>query len=854
LQTDGPVVISIQDDSGLRALTGTLDSLGSEPRLVVMLGSSQGRFVRALSERPGAPPLVLVLEPNLESARRVHEQRARDARLADRLVLYGPDQLAPTHDFVAAYLTVCQFLMRSKLPGRAIRLVIDPLAEATPMGRSLKRAALDLQHGFSREFLHVVASRPELTTLLRGVGDYFAAQGEPYTALKFYSQLPAPLLSSAAEAAARCLLALGNRELAEHWLGAAPIDEHARAELLALVVASAPPAFDAAACLESNLRFLERTFPDAANALRASEPAADLHRLDLGDGPPLLVRATGLQLVEENARIDPSELQTALAGSAAQGQDHVCIGRWVKYADAARLAISTPTLVRQHGWRRITFLLESDVPALLSLLAADPLEPWFDADQVRLHVGPDAVEHYAASLEANLHQPVPELSIALPAAANANLLERREAKLQGTQELYRALERRYDGHPQRLLQTLEGASRPLRIALMTSRYTTVLQFVTRDLAEAFESLGHRCRVLCEARPGEELVSHGVAEDLLDFEPDFLFVIDHIRPEYQGLLPSGLPVITWVLDELPALKDPKLIAQLGPLDLTYGFNGAIERGFRELGYPRVGRLPFAVNSARYFPEPPALDAHGIAFTTHIGQFDRDPAEAPGLNQRLLARLAALPEILLEMGKIRPILQELLTELGRRVSPGEEQTLLYYALQVARQYDRQHVAERVLDSGLPLEVYGLGWDTLPRFVGRAHPSVAPGAALRQVYRQHRAVLHINRGCNIHPRVLETLASGGLVIARWDPVDDEPGETLASFGEDLCLFRSPEELTALLKRALTDDAFRSDMIARGQARVLAQHTYQSRSSQILGDLRQLLEARSSQSAAVVPHPLSA
>ncbi len=848
----GPVVIPALDDSGLRALTGVLDSLGSEPGLVVMLGSSQGRFVRALSERAASPPLVLVLEPELESARRVHEQRARDARLAERLVLYGPDQLAPTHDFVAAYLTVCQFLMRSKLPGRAIELVVDPLTEATPIGRSLKRAARDLQRGFSREFLHVVASRPELTTLLRGLGDYFAAQGEPYTALKFYSQLPAQLLSGAAEAATRCLLALGNRELAQHWLSAAPIEPHPRAELLALLSAADPSPFDAAACLETNLRLLERTFPDAARTLREGAPAPDVFRLDLGDPAPLLVRATGLQLIEESPRIDPSELQTALASSAAQGQDHVCIGRWVKYADAARLAISTPTLVRQHGWRRITFLLESDVPALLSLLSAEPLEPWFDAEQVRLHVGPNAVEHYVQSLEANLHQPVPELSIALPAAASANLLERREAKLQGTHELYRALERRYDEHPQRLLQVLESASRPLRIALMTSRYTTVLQFVTRDLTEAFESLGHSCRVLCEARPGEELVSHGVAEDLLDFEPDFLFVIDHIRPEYQGLLPSGLPVVTWVLDELPALKDPKLIAQLGPLDLAYGFNGAIERSFRELGYPHVGRLPFAVNSARYFPEPPALDAQGIAFTTHIGQFDRDPQEAPGLNAKLLPRFAALPEIPLEMGKIRPLLSESLAELGRRVSPGEEQTLLYYALQVARQYDRQHVAEQVLDSGLPLEVYGLGWDSLPRFAGRAHPSVTPGAALRRIYRQHRAVLHINRGCNIHPRVLETLASGGLVIARWDPVDDEPGETLASFGEDLCLFRSPAELTALLKRALSDDAFRSDMIARGQARVLTQHTYQSRGSRILGDLRHLLEVRSSQSAAA--HPLSA
>jgi hypothetical protein len=847
-------VVIASYEAALGSIEGALTAHAAGPPLLVLVGSSQGRWVQALIDRSPEPPITLVLEPDPQAARRVHELRAREPRLAERLVLYGPDQLAPTHDFVAAYLTICQFLMRSKLPGRAVVLLADPVTAQTAVGRSLARAATDLGLGMSREFLRVVAERPELQTLMRGLGDYFAAQGEPYTALKHYGLLPAAQLSMAGDSAVACLVALGNPELSRHWLSTAPLEPKRREELQAKWAANEPRAFDAAACLERNLLLLERHFPDATRTLRESAPAPDLFRIDVGSGTPLLARATGLQLLEETPRLDARELEKELMGCASQGQDHVCVGRWVRFAEAARYAISTPTLVRQHGWRRVTSLIETDVPSLVSLLSAAPLEPWFDAEQVRLHVGPDALERYVASLEANLHEPVPDLAIALPAAAREDLLARRAARLESTAEHYQALERRYQGHPERLRETLASAARPLRIALMTSRYTTVLQFVTRDLAEAFESLGHRCQVLCEARAGEELVSHGVAQELLAFEPDFLFVIDHIRPEYQDLLPSGLPVVTWVLDELPALKDPRLIAQLGALDLTYGFNGAIERSFRELGYPWVGRLPFAVNSALYFPEPPAADASGIAFTTHIGQFDRDPSEVPGLNRKLLARFDELPEIPLEMGKIRPLLRESLAELNHPASFAEETTLLYHALQVARQHDRQRVAERVLDSGLPLAVYGLGWDSLPRFAGRAHPSVAPGAELRRVYRQHRAVLHINRGCNIHPRVLETLACGGLVFARWDPVDDEPGETRASFGDDLCLFRSHEELTALLQRALTDDAFRNDMIQRGQARVLTQHTYECRARQIIGDLQQLLEARASQPALAPPQPLSA
>jgi hypothetical protein len=432
-------------------------------------------------------------------------------------------------------------------------------------------------------------------------------------------------------------------------------------------------------------------------------------------------------------------------------------------------------------------------------------------------------------------------------------LQQRLHKLSRAPELFTALERRYEQHPARLRAVLQERTRPLRVLLMTSRYTTVLQHVTRDLAEGFEQLGHQATVLCEGRPGESMIAFCTAERLLELEPDFVFVIDRIRPEYAGLLPSGLPVVTWVLDELPGLKDPAAIARLGGLDLAYGFNGAVARSFRKLGYPQVGQLPFAVNPARYFAEPPLADAHGIAFTTHIGQFGQDPPTAPGLNAQLARRFDAQPEIPLEMPRIEPLLASALAELGLNASAEATRHLLYHGLQLARQQDRERVAQRIVRAGLPLTVYGLGWDSMPEFKDMTGGVVQPGPALRQVYRQHRAVLHINRGCNIHPRVLETMCSGGLVIARWDPVDDERGETCDQLGDALPLFRNHDEMVALLQRATNDDAFRNELILRGQARVLEHHTYRARARKVLLDLSELVERHLHADAASVATPSS-
>jgi hypothetical protein len=90
-----------------------------------------------------------------------------------------------------------------------------------------------------------------------------------------------------------------------------------------------------------------------------------------------------------------------------------------------------------------------------------------------------------------------------------------------------------------------------------------------------------------------------------------------------------------------------------------------------------------------------------------------------------------------------------------------------------------------------------------------------------------------------VLETLCSGGLVIARWDPLDEEPGETRDQLGDVLPLFHDYDEMVELLQRAVSDDAFREDLVSRGQARVLAEHTYQVRARKVLADLAPVLAA---------------
>lgn len=823
-------------------------------RLVVLIGSMHGTLVEAAAERFPAPTRLLVLEPRAFAAEAVRALPNDDAELAERTILLAPEQLEHCGEFLNAYLLFFQFLLEVREPPHELTLVLDPELSTSPLARVLFAAASDLAYRLSHDFLHGVGQREDFADLLRAFADFLRASGEPYHAFKFYAALPESRRERRSiEGAFECLLALGNAPLIEHWLLQSELEPELAAELRARIPAALRAAcHDRAARLERNRAFLARRFPQAVDALPAPSPdtftvelVPAIWRLrepiaataELPEAYPLVLRLSSRGVEELNPLPHLAELQGALQTCAAAGQDHASIGGWVRHAAIAFNLLASPSRIKQHGWKRIVFLVEEDAAALSALLQGIELEPLLELEQLRLFVGTGAFDALASALEQNMNQGVPGLNLGIPKELQQRILRRRTELSVRTPELHGLFKARCRGLPERLLHALRSGERPLRIALLTSRYTTVIQYVTRDLAAGFSELGHRCEVLLEPAAGENLVSHWAAERLLEFEPDVLVVIDHVRPEYGALLPEGLPVVTWILDEVPWLKDPRHIRQLGALDLAYGFSRAVQQGFLELGYPNVGHLPFAVNPEQYWPEQPDPSARGIAFTTHIGQVDPDPDGAPGLGALLEARLSSYPEVPLEMPRILPDLQACLSQLSLRPSEAQQQAWLYHALQLARQLDRQRVAEHIVDAGLPLDLYGLGWDKLDRFAPRARGVVAPGPELRDVYRRHRVVLHINRGCNIHPRVLETLCAGGLVIARWDPADDLPGETRDQL-EELCLFRSRDELLSLLRRALEDDRFRREASERGQARVLRCHTYRTRARTILNDLTALLE----------------
>ena len=751
------------------------------------------------------------------------------------------------------------FLATQARPGGAL-VVLDPTLTASADHRRARDVVRDLCTGFSARFLAELNDPAEVpASFLRTVADFLFAQGDRYHALKLYllihesaaqPQLAWRILECWSDLTAfpqvkrwlqQEIFPAGIRESLGAQLEAARVDQEAlRAETFT-----------------RNLAALQTHFPAAAAQVAAARAArANLELVELPEVPwmayahgglsvqrgpyPLLVRIEGSRLSELNPPPAPEDVHAAMSPPAQRDQAHACVADWVRHAAEAHLLLCTDVSSPIPGWHRVVHLIEADAAALALLLETADLSDRLQPDRVHLFVGQQADRDFLRTLDREPNRVIPGVWFGVGPRLQAGLTAVNRLRVQRTSDNLAVLEKRYEvGHARHVLAALQGPrARPLRIVFVTSRYTTVVQYLAADFATALQRLGHAAFVLLEERSGQELGYEYLTGKLLELAPDLVFLTNHTRPELGQVFPPGLPVVTWIQDELPVLADPAHIRALGPLDLVYGYSTTVQRRYQDLGYPWVGHLPFAVLASP--PAPPADACRDeVVYATHLEEVGEAPLS--GLGAWLEARLSALPRIPIGTPKIEPLLREGCAALGHPLSDEVAQRLVFWCAMFARRLDRLRVADAVLAAGLPLALHGRGWETVPRFRPHARGVVAPGESLRRLFRESKVVLHINGECNLHPRVLDGFSAGGFVLGRHEDSDDLPGETADQFdlGRELLLFRDDEEMARLIRRALTDEPWRRGVIAAAQARIQRAHTYENRAAIILGDLDRRLTA---------------
>jgi hypothetical protein len=447
------------------------------------------------------------------------------------------------------------------------------------------------------------------------------------------------------------------------------------------------------------------------------------------------------------------------------------------------------------------YLLETDIRVFGAMLWAVESMAELCDDRVSILIGPDCV---AAMIELMRREPtraIPDYIVRSPTSDQATndrlmdaireLVDARERQALAT---IASMRNHYDALPASHWAERFAPCRrdKLRILGLTSRFTTVLQYSMRDLKAAFERLGHDFRLLIEDGDHDLLPPARTAEVIEEFHPDLILAIDHLRREYEQVMPANVPFVCWIQDQLPHLVCVDAGQSQGELD--FYITPELDPLVRKYAYPAAQGLVWtmATDERLYSSDPMReedLAAYrcDFSFVSNQSQSPRDFhrqrqerfCDDPGaarltdcLFETLSERIASDPAA--ACGTVMTFINEAVRATGiAPASPEVEDRLgRFHAQPLADLMFRQNALEWVADycdqTGRVLHLYGNGWQDHPRFAKYARGVAKNGPELRAIYQASAINLQINTYGAVHQRLLDGLAAGGFFMIRRCPTD--------------------------------------------------------------------------------------
>ncbi|HEX8914796.1 MAG TPA: hypothetical protein VF796_20760, partial [Humisphaera sp.] len=446
--------------------------------------------------------------------------------------------------------------------------------------------------------------------------------------------------------------------------------------------------------------------------------------------------------------------------------------------------------------QQVVHVLEPDPQLVLTCLMAHDYTG--DAGpirqrRVRWYVGPDCAADYGAALLAEPMLPAAVLPVGQgePAAAlAAGVRAAHERLAQVVAAAKRAVHAHYAtvGRSD-VAAALDGRlGRRPRVLFLTTRLTTVLQYSTRDAADAARAAGWDAEVFIELEPYHGWTHLALMRAIDGFRPDVLFQLDHLRHETGDLFPPGLPFVCWIQDHLANLTSAAAGAAVAasPTDFVlveYPF-GYVKR----FGYPadRCMALPKLTRpSAR--PARWANDGEDLVYVSNASASPEHVVaellkpHAPGSHaHRLLAEAAGRVVATYRDGgsltnryEVQAVADAAAADLGLQMPKAtREQIGLALAHPLNNLLYRQQAlgwsAAAAADLGLSLGIYGKGWEKHPTLAAHARGPVGYGRELEELTRRSKVNLQVVPFACTHQRLLDGLAAGGFFLVRLSRTD--------------------------------------------------------------------------------------
>lgn len=376
----------------------------------------------------------------------------------------------------------------------------------------------------------------------------------------------------------------------------------------------------------------------------------------------------------------------------------------------------------------------------------------------------------------------------------------------------------------------------LRVAVIDFGY-----FLDQEIKRGIESLGHR--VIGVKGKKEESAGDIIGRmirAIVESKPDFLLTVNHLGFDEEGVLTSFLnsiemPVASWYVDN-PNIIVKGFDRNVSPYVSIFLWDRSFMKDIEGMGFESVEYLPLGTDEEVFRPvrlNPSDVERYGsdISF---VGNSWR---------QRIEEELSGIPE------ELHPTIEKIASTLSNLRMPFAE------GLKTLSEREIEKVNSLTINQRLDFEAAAYWKATLHyrlsciRALKEFHPVIygdkhwgellGSGYRLKSPVNYYKELPLAYNACKINfnatslqmleavnQRVFDVPASGGFLITdHQDAIED-----LFEVGKEVVTYKDTGEIQELVRFYLKHPEFRIKIANRGRERVLKEHTYKHRISEII------------------------
>lgn len=386
-----------------------------------------------------------------------------------------------------------------------------------------------------------------------------------------------------------------------------------------------------------------------------------------------------------------------------------------------------------------------------------------------------------------------------------------------------------------------------RILFYTSRFTTALQYHSRDCAQAAQRLGCESELLLESDGLHRITKLTMSKHVWDFKPDIVFCIDHFRFDKKEI-PKEVVYITWIQDYLEWIMNDETPKKLVKTDFI--LNHFVTAGVLEQhGYPidRIMPAMICANSELYKPYSLTDDEkieYGadicmICHASDVEQFSRDILKMFSNTKDIAAMVENFfydYKILIKEGTFF-YLERDFQEFFRQYASEfyqinlcskfiEEFTKAVFIPFTERAY-RQALADWLIEAGYTnIKLWGKGWLMEERYQPYAMGTAPNGEVMSKILQSSKIVLGNNFFGTGAARAWETMLSGAFYMSNYVPpqVDRVDIRSVLKEEHELVMFYDQNDLITKIDYFLHHEEERKRMADIGRTCALERATFDS------------------------------